>query len=223
MGRNVFVSYKYGDNDVRQFRNSDCPTSSRDYVNVIKEILEETEFFYFNGEEDGLDLSRCPEELIREHLYDKIFRTSITMVLITPNMRRRGVPEMHQWIPREISYSLRNKERGCGPSNMNAMLCVVIPDRHGSYDHAVRRRGRDLMIDDRGMFRIIGENLCNNVHTNHRVDSMGRPVYRHGGSYFVFALWDDFRMDPEHYLDLAVGNREHWEDYRVRKSIDPEW
>ena len=220
MGRNVFVSYKYGDYNVRQFLNSDHKTSSRDYVNVIDEILDDTEFYYFNGEEDGIDLSDCPEESIRQYLYNKIFYTSITIVLITANMRRVGVPERNQWIPREISYSLRNKNRECGLSNMNAVLCVVIPDRKGNYGHAawVDEDG-DLIINEKNLFRIIGDNLCNNTRMDHYVDGKGRPVYEEGGSFFVFALWDDFRKDPGYYLDLAVGNRGRWKDYSIVKNL----
>ena len=96
MGRNVFVSYKYGDNNVQQFARGPWPTSSRDYVNVIMKILDKTEFYYYNGEYDGYDLSKYSDDFIRTTLYNKIFYTSITIVLLTANMRRLGVPEKYQ-------------------------------------------------------------------------------------------------------------------------------
>ena len=221
MGRNVFVSYRYGDYNVRQFRNSDHATSSRDYVNVIEEILQDTEFYYFRGEHDGEDLSGLPEEYIRQTLYDRIFYTSITIVLITPNMRRIGVPERYQWIPQEISYSLRNKNRECGNSNMNVVLCIVIPDRMGNYGHAIRWDGYGNMVVNRyNLFGIIRENLFNRRRDNH---SPWNGTYSDGQGYFVLTTWDRFKGNPERYLALAVRNRGNWQDYDVRKTIDPYW
>ncbi|WP_400229544.1 hypothetical protein [Methanomethylophilus alvi] len=53
MGRNVFVSYKYADSSVRQFVNSGYRTTVRDYVDVISRIFDNTDRFYFRGENDG--------------------------------------------------------------------------------------------------------------------------------------------------------------------------
>ena len=224
MGRNVFVSYKYGDNNVRQFRHSNHKTSSRDYVNVIQQILEETECFYFNGEYDGNDLSQYSDEFIQSTLYNKIFHTSITIVLITANMRRRDWYEADQWVPREISYSLRNKTREYGNSNMNAVLCIVVPDRNGNYGHAVWEGDDDeLIVNDGNLFNIINENLFNNMYVDHYETDRGYPIYRDGDGYFVLTTWDEFENDPEYYLHSAVENRGHWQDYQVRKNINPEW
>ena len=224
MGRNVFVSYKYGDYNVHQFKNSNHKTSSRDYVNVIMEILEETEFYYFNGEYDNEDLKGYPEEFIRKTLYDKIFYTSITIILITPNMRRLNRFENDQWIPREISYSLRNKSRECGDSKMNAVLCIIIPDRTGNYNHALRFDNRgNKIINEKNLFNIIKQNLFNNSKMKHSELKPGYGIYEEGGSYFSIATWDEFRNDPEYCLENAVCNRGHWKDYRVVKNINPKW
>ena len=65
-----------------------------------------------------------------------MFYTSVTIVLISPEMFE-NVKEIEQWIPWEISYSLKNKTRSNGISNMNAILAVVLPDRYGSYNYAM--------------------------------------------------------------------------------------
>ncbi len=49
MGRNVFVSYKYGDLEVKQFE-SYHRTTVRDYVNVISRILDSTDELHYRGE-----------------------------------------------------------------------------------------------------------------------------------------------------------------------------
>ena len=135
MGRNVFVSYKYGDDDVRQFENSIYVTSSRDYVNMIESILQNTYDFYYRGEKDGEDMTGFPKGVIRTELANRIFQTSLTIVLITAGMRELDKKEIDQWVPWEISYSMKYKYRGEVESHMNGILAVVIPDRRGSYSH----------------------------------------------------------------------------------------
>lgn len=49
----MFVSYKYADSSVRQFVNSGYRTTVRDYVDVISRIFDNTDRFYFRGENDG--------------------------------------------------------------------------------------------------------------------------------------------------------------------------
>lgn len=222
MGRNVFVSYKYGDRDVRQFIGSEHRTTSRDYVNVIESILEDTEIYYYKGEYDGEDLSDLDYKTIESKLADKMFYTSITIVLITPRMFE-NVEEIEQWIPWEISYSLRNKKRMCGNSNTNAILAVVIPDRNGSYRYAMYSNGDSTFIKRKAFFEIILQNMCNRKDTDHYEDMHGNPMYVEGESYIALARWDDFYEDPEYYLELALTNRGEWEQFNIVKRIDENW
>ncbi len=86
MGRNVFVSYKYRDNSVKQFDKEE-ETICRDYVDVIeKRILRETDSYYYRGEEDGNDNSHLDYKVVEAILSDLIFHTSVTVVLISPKM-----------------------------------------------------------------------------------------------------------------------------------------
>lgn len=50
-----------------------------------------------------------------------------------------NVREIEQWIPWEISYSLKNKTRSDGSSNVNAILAVVLPDIPGAYRFGARQ------------------------------------------------------------------------------------
>ena len=135
---NVFVSYKYADSSVRQFVNSGYRTTVRDYVDVISRIFDKTDRFYFRGENDGEDLSGYDYKTIERKLADRMFYTSVTIVLISPRMFE-NVREIEQWIPWEISYSLKNKTRSDGSSNMNVILAVVLPDIPGAYRFGARQ------------------------------------------------------------------------------------
>ena len=141
MGRNVFVSYKYWDDSVYQLYDNE--TIVRDYVDIIEDMFSKIGEYYYRGEHDGEDLSDLHYKTVERILSDKIFRTSITIVLISPQMFE-NISEFEQWIPWEISYSLRNKVRYDGNSYMNAILAVVLPDRKGKYGYALHSKKKRL-------------------------------------------------------------------------------
>ena len=217
------MSYKYHDGSVRQFKGrSYGETTVRNYVDVISEIIEETGKYYYRGEDDGEDLSHLNYKTVERILADKMFYTSITLVLISPDMFE-NVQEIEQWIPWEISYSLRNKTRIDGNSNMNAILAIVLPDRNGSYDYAMYKSGRGYFVRSEAFFEIIHVNMFNRKGAMIEVDDHDNMKYLPGNSYVALARWDDFRSNPEHYMDLALANRWNWDRFDIVKKIDEDW
>ena len=221
MGRNVFVSYKYADDSVKQFNNGRV-TISRDYVNIIEKILGKTGNYYYRGEKDGEDLSHLDYKTVEGILADKIYYTSITIVLISPRMFE-NVSEIEQWIPWEISYSLRNKTRYDGNSYMNAILAVVLPNRKGRYGYALRTYNGGLYVRERAFFEIILRNMFNRKCVKYYTDEQGNPEYNPGDSYVAIAKWNDFCRNPEFYLKQALCNRGEWESFMITKKIDESW
>lgn len=221
MGRNVFVSYKYWDNSVRQFDKEE-ETIVRDYVNIVERVLEKTSEYYYRGEKDGEDNSELDYDLVKGIISDKIFRTSITIVLISPKMFE-NISETKQWIPWEISYSLRNKYRFDGNSYMNAILAVILPDRKGKYNYAIRSCNGGIFVKEKAFFEILLANMFNRKYTRHTVDCYGNPKYVPQESYVVLAKWNDFYNNPDYYLDFSLDNRSEWDQFNVRKKLDKRW
>lgn len=222
MGRNVFVSYKYADSSVQQITNSGYETTVRDYVDVLSNILDQTDGFYFRGENDGEDLSNLDYRTIERKLADKMFYTSVTIVLISPEMFE-NVKEIEQWIPWEISYSLKNKTRSKGISNMNAILAVVLPDRYGSYNYAMYSNRHSTYVKKKAFFEIILANMFNKYYVQHYTDIWGNPMYVPGNSYIALTKWSNFYYNPEYYINQAVNNRGNWDQFDIRKTIDNRW
>lgn len=190
MGRKIFVSYKYWDSDVRPIpRISDDKPKVRDYVSWLEVKFKNRTEHYYKGESDNEDLSLYSEGYIWDKLKDRIYDSSLTIVLISPNMKEPRRWERSQWIPWEISYSLRKTHRKNTTSQSNAVLGVILPNRKGSYEYSFFTK----------FFDILAENISNN-----RI-----PLVR----------WDDFKYDCDKYIKEAFVAKENVPDWKIKVNI----
>ena len=133
MGKKIFVSYKYADDSVASLNDFDR-TTVRDYVDYLEKKIEKSDNIY-KGEHDGEDLSSMTDETIYEKLKSRIYDSTITIVMISPHMKEKDIPDKQQWIPWEISYSLKEISRGNKTSLSNALLAIILPDKNGKYNY----------------------------------------------------------------------------------------
>lgn len=191
MGKKIFVSYKYADDSVRPLLRGSfgLTTTAHHYVQELREIIESHGDNIYKGEDDNNDLSSLSDDSIWNELKQKIFDSSVTIVLISPNMYDCHLPEKEQWIPNEIAYSLRKKHRDGRPSNPNALLGIILPSKNGN----------DGYVSYMKQFSIIKKNLeCD---------------------YMVTVSWDAFLKAPSQYIDYAIYRKEHVPSYRVCRSV----
>lgn len=100
MGRKIFISYKYWDDDVYPVpRFSDYHPKVRDYVSWLEDKFQNRTEHYYKGESDNEDLSMYSENYIWDKLKDKMYDSSLTIILISPNMKEPNKWEKSQWIP----------------------------------------------------------------------------------------------------------------------------
>lgn len=223
MARKIFVSYKHSDYGVQRL-NSFSVTTARDYVNRLEQLFEGDHIY--KGERDDDDLSAFKDETIESHLRDKIFDSSTTIILISKNMQELGQSEDDQWIPLEISYSLREKTREDRTSVTNAMLAVVLPDENGSYTYFVESLGCPYCYGIRWktetLFSILGKNMFNRKQPRTMVCRTGVCGRLHTGddhSYIHPVRWDYFVANINGYINHAVQINENIDDYDIVKEI----
>lgn len=195
MPRTIFVSYKHGDAGVETL---DCgngavtyspdrtQTTARDYVTRLERLMDSSTEFIYMGEHDGEDMKGRTAQTIMRKLSDRMYDSTVTVVCISPNMKNPSKAENIQWIPREISYSLREVAKEyADPPHSNALIFLVLPDKNGSYTY----------FEKKDLFVIIQKNLDN--------------------GYGVLVHWNDFLADMERYLSEAESRKGFFAPYKI--------
>jgi len=229
MGRKIFVSYKYADTLVQDLNiyeydfwgnRNKVTTKARNYVDKLSEILEDEDHI-FKGEDDGQSLAAFSDEHIASTLRDKIFDSSITIVLVSKGMKNPLEEEKDQWIPWEISYSLRESTRNGRTSNCNGVIAVVLPDEWGNYDYYITYDSvcNCRMLTTSFLFEILKDNMFNEKHPNISQCSNGSSIYHGDYSYIQSVKWEDFTNTPNYFLNKAIEIRDNKERYNLTKYI----
>jgi len=228
MGRKVFVSYKYGDTQVQDLniyedgwfgQRVKVETKARHYVNELTKILDSEDHIY-KGEDDGESLAGFSDETIASKLRDKIYDSSITIVLVSKGMKTYDA-EKDQWIPWEISYSLKEFTRGDRTSLSNGIIAVVIPDERGSYSYFLNNDSvcNCTNYNTPFLFQILRDNMFNKKESDTYVCSNGSIIHRGEFSYIKAIKWEEFKSNPKFYLDKAIELRDKKEDYNIIKTV----
>lgn len=188
MAKKVFVSYKYADGDVEPLQNYYF-TTVRDYVTKFQEKAYAQGIVINKGEKDDEDLSHLSEDTIWKKLKDRIYDSTVTVVFISPNMKEPYKLDKNQWIPWEISFSLREQPRNGRTSHANSLIFVILPNKRGTYEY----------YRYMSHFNIVAENIKN--------------------QYGVVVQWNYFIRDIEKYIELAESQKEIMKTSNAVKQI----
>lgn len=217
MGKKVFISYKYGDMQVQNI-NRNFWTTARNYVDEIQDLLT-AEDHINKGENDGESMDSLADSTIGSKLGDKIFDSTVTIVLISKGMKENK-PEKDQWIPWEISYSLKEQSRNGLSSKTNAVLAVVLPDEYGSYSYFWNFDNfcNCTNYETLSLFEILRKNMFNIKNPEIR-DCAGKKVYNGYCSYIYSVEWGKFKDDINKYIEIAVTIMKNRHLYEIKKNI----
>lgn len=226
MSRKIFITYKYGDTSVLHLQRSGLwgITTVRDYVTELQDMFEKEDEIN-KGELDGQDLSEFKDSTIESKLRAKIYDSSLTIVMISKNMRDYYIPESDQWIPWEISYSLREPSRNGRTSKTNAMLAVVLPDVENKYEYYLidnmccEAYCRTILTQS--LFGILKNNMFNMKKpiTTNCPSAISGTVYHGESSYIPSVKWIDFISDYKQYVNRAIALRDRIDDYNIVKQV----
>lgn len=233
MARKVFISYKYADQYVAKLQDSYYElvngqwiwntrlTRSRDFVDKLQEKIGRDNINL--GERDGESLADFSDRNIETALKSKIRQSSITIVLVSKGMKTSD-NENAQWMPWEVSYSLRTIPSGGYTKQMNAILGIVLPDETGTYDwYYTSNEDCNCVTHHVGnLFKILRDNTFNILDKEFR-ECGGRKIYVNDQpSFFKTIKWEDFMNGNNYnkYIELAISIKENKADYNVHINLD---
>ena len=222
MGKKIFVSYKYADTQVEKLERTPWleSTTPRHYLDEFQDKLDGEDDIY-KGESDGEDLSDLSEDTIAEKLKDRIYDSSVTIVFISKGFKNSLTKEKYQWIPWEISYSLKQMTRGGRTSATNAILAVVLPDKDGNYDYYITYNDQcgSTNLHTQFLFPIMKKNMFNILEPN-TSECNGSSLYHGFSSYIYSVKWNDFISSYKKYIDIAVSIADSNESYDIKKELE---
>lgn len=192
MAHKTFISYKYSE--------------AQDLRDRIIDALEEDASYYKGETSDSPDLTDTSTENIKNNLKDMMFDTSVTIVIISPNMKES------KWIDWEIEYCLKNINRKNRTSHTNGVVGVIMKV-NGNYDwfkYTTTNLDNCCVSSyyDFKTFDIINNNRYNQDPKKYSCDKC-KCVNALTGSYIAFVEEDDFLANPDKYINNAYDKSEN--------------
>jgi hypothetical protein len=233
MGRKIFISYKYKDEQVAKIQDSFLEevdgqlklvfrdTRVRDYVDLIQNRIGSDNINM--GEKDGESLEDFSDEKIETLLKLRIRQCSVTIVIISKGMKD-AEDEKKQWIPWEISYSLRVVPTGGNTKQMNAILGIVLPDENGNYNWYFTENPNcnSITLHTEQLFKILHDNMFNFLEKKFR-ECNGTKIHLENEPSFIKTVkWSDFMNgnNDEYYIEKAIEIMDDADSYKVKVNLD---
>lgn len=142
MAHKIFISYKYNESlDLKD--------------NIVRELGEDAKFY--RGERpNSKDMSDFASATIKKHLSDMLFDTTITIVVLSPNMMQSD------WINWEVEHSIRKETRNGIQSQRNVIILVTKKDKWMGYNWLDTHSGNSnylRILEYLGLYRYYNNEL----------------------------------------------------------------
>ncbi len=201
MAHKTFISYKYS--EAKGLRDD------------IIDALGDNATYYQGETSESPDLTDLTTETIREHLKDMIFDTTVTIVILSPNMKDS------KWIDWEIEYSLREYSRDGKTSKSNGVV-AVIQKKHGGYtwlkSQVINEDGHSsVQYDQSKLYNIINNNRFNQNPIKYSCEKC-KTVNALTGSYISIVEEEDFLANPDKYIENAYDKCQNISNYTLSKT-----
>lgn len=197
MAKNVFISFRYSDG--KQYK---------DYLSRIFDKHEDT----IDCSED-VDRSHMSDFTIKQYLYGKLRRSSVTIILLTPsaiNHRKDWRGNYDDWMYDEIRYSLEEREG----NRTNGLVAVYTPEATNLLVN-VQPSGTVSVNNVDNLFR---KNMMN-VKQQYKKNPNPGLFDRDYDSYCSLLVWDEFIKNIGKYIDIASQKRDFIYKYDITKRL----
>ena len=192
MASNVFISFRFSDGHA--YKDDLAQRFDRYYDTV--DYSEE------------VDRSYMSEATIQSYLYKKLKKSSVTIILLTPNAinhRKDYYGRYSDWMYDEIRYSLENREW----NRTNGLIAIYTPEAE---KYLIERTPRGIIIKDvDNLFRANMMNVKQTYKRNPATDCYDN-LY---DSYCSLVSYKDFVQDIGKYIENATQKRDEKYKYNI--------
>lgn len=197
MANNVFISFRYSDGN-----------KYKEYLSSLFDKHSDT----IDYSED-VDRSQMSDFTIKQFLYGKLRRSSVTVVLLTPsavNHKKNWRGDYDDWMYDEIRYSLENREG----NRTNGLIAVYTPEAANLLVN-IDNSGTVYVKDVDNLFRKNMMNVKYQYKKNPNVGLFDRDY----DSYCSLIKWDDFKNNIGKYIDIAIEKRNNLDNYVLTRRL----
>lgn len=201
MAHKTFISYKYSE--------------AQDLRDAILKALGDDASFYQGETSDSPDLTDKSTETIKKNLTDMMYNTSVTIVIISPNIKQS------KWIDWEIEYCFKEISRQGRTSKTNGVLCIIMKSNGGYGWFKLSNQQADgcssSSYSEHLVYEIISENRYNQTPKVYTCDTC-KTINALTGSYISYVEEETFLSNPHKYIDNAFEKSEDVDGYELTKQ-----
>lgn len=197
MAKNVFISFRFSDGN-----------RYKEYLSNLFDRYSDTIDYSENQ-----DRSQMSDVTIKQYLYRKLRRSSVTIVLLTPsavNHKRDWQGDYDDWMYDEIRFSLESREG----NRTNGLVAVYTPEAANLLVNA-RSSGTVSVNNVDNLFR---RNMMN-VKPQYKKNPNPGIFDRDYDSYCSLIEWSEFTKNIGKYIEIASQKRDAAYKYDIIKRL----
>ncbi len=207
MARRVFISFRFSD--------------GVEYKEDLCKLFDQSEDV-INCSEDE-DRSNMSDETIQEYLYKKLKRTSVTIVILTPNAieynRNFRTGKYDDWMYDELRYSLEDRENNTTNGAIalyteEAKDLLITLSKH-KCDVCNNESTVSILKDFNNLVR---KNMMN-IKENYKKNKCNGIYDSLEDSYISLISYDEFISDINYYIENVISKKERREEFTLVKRL----
>ncbi|EGO2592526.1 TIR domain-containing protein [Enterococcus faecalis] len=206
MAINVFISFRFSDGEELK-------------EELIELFDSSTEVYNRSEDKDRSDMS---EKTIQKYLYEKLKKTSVTIVLLTPKAvdYRKDIYGIYDdWLYDELRYSLEDRS----DNRTNGVIAVYTDESKDLIRESSTHRC-DVCGEEKTCTTILDfDNLVRknmlNVKNDYKSNQCMGLYDRNKDSYISLVHIDDFKADYATYITNAKNKRDRKEEFDLVKRM----
>jgi len=206
MSTKVFVSFRFKDEEDLKKELDELFDSSNKIINRLEDE----------------DRSEMSEETIRDYLYSKLKETSVTIIILTPKAIEYDkdiLGRYDDWLYDELRYSLEDRKE----NRTNGAIALYTDESKNTlfeevYYECDRCQKTHRVKEIKNFNNLVRMNMLN-IKDDYKYNQCEGFYDSDKDSYISLIVFDEFKKDPNKYIDKAKDKRDRKEEFSIIKRM----